>query len=199
VLNANQDAVDDQTVWDPQIRFDRIDDDSPRMRHSVTDASSSFVHYSSSGWQQRGLNPWHSDVDQGYLEGWVQGSIAVSSVPGAIMKVKFRGTGLDLLGDAGTDGGIAALKLDGKDAGSIDTFSPSHIPSSITGDLPDRQVGNWAEVPAIRLWGVQGLTEGEHTLELTVTGLKNQQSLGTAIAVDAIMISDGEVIPWEEK
>jgi hypothetical protein len=57
------------------------------------------------------------------------------------MKVKFRGTGLELLGDAGADGGIAALKLDGKDAGSIDTFSPSHIPSSITGDLPDRHCG----------------------------------------------------------
>jgi hypothetical protein len=43
------------------------------------------------------------------------------------------------------------------------------------------------------------VAEGEHTLELTVTGQKNPDSIGVAIAVDAIMISDGEVIPWEEK
>jgi len=192
VLNRRGDTIDDETVWNPQIVYDRIESAPTRIRLTVTDNSSSRLQYSEGGWQRLGLNPWNSDVDQGYLAGWLQGSVSVSSNPGATMRVKFDGTGIELLGDVGGDGGIAAISLDGKQVARIDTFVPSHVPSSIW-SLPSKRIGHWAAVPPVRLWGTGGLEEGEHTLELLVTGQKNEDSIGSAIGIDAVVVSNGSV------
>jgi hypothetical protein len=108
------------------------------------------------------------------------------------MSAKFHGTGIELLGDVGADGGMATISLDGKAAATIDTFAPSHVPSSIW-SLPSKRVGRWAAVPPVRLWGIQGLADGEHTLEVLATGQKNADSIGTAIGIDAIVVSNGSV------
>jgi hypothetical protein len=192
VLNRNGDATDDETVWSPQVAYEHVDDNAPRTQFSVTDNSSSRLKYSEQGWQRLGLNPWNSDVDQGYLTGWWQGTISVSNSPGATMSLKFHGTGVELLGDVGGDGGIAAITLDGKQIATIDTFAPSHVPTSIWSQ-PSKRVGNWAAVPPMRLWGIQNLADGEHTLELLVTGRRNADSIGSAIGIDAVVVSNGNV------
>jgi hypothetical protein len=87
---------------------------------------------------------------------------------------------------------MAALTLDGKSVATIDTFAPSHVPSAIW-SLPSKRIGRWAAVPPIRLWGIQGLPKGAHTLEVLVTGQKNADSIGTAIGIDAIVVSNGSV------
>ena len=192
VLNRNANSTEDETVWNPQIDYDRIDGSVTRTQIAVTDSGSSRLKYSELGWLRAGLNPWNSDIDQGYLPGWFQGSVSVSSTAGATMSAKFHGTGVELLGDVGGDGGIAAITLDGKPVATIDTFSSSHVPSSIW-SLPSKRVGRWAAVPPVRLWGIQGLASGEHTLEILVTGQKNTDSIGTAIGIDAIVVSNGSV------
>jgi len=191
-LNRNGNSTDDETYWNPQIAYDRIDETVTRTELAITDSGSSRLKYSGPGWQRLGLNPWNSDVDQGYLPGWFQGTVSVSSTAGATMTAKFYGTGIELLGDVAGDGGMAALTLDGKSVATIDTFAPSHVPSAIW-SLPTKRVGRWAVVPPIRLWGIQGLPKGEHTLELLVTGQKNADSIGTAIGIDAIVVSNGSV------
>jgi Melibiase len=191
VLNRNADATDDQTVWNPQIVYDHIDDDLTPTQVAVIDNSSSRLKYSD-GWQRLGLNPWNSDVDQGYKSGWIQGTVSISSTAGATMSMKFHGTGVELLGDVGGDGGIAAITLDGTQIATIDTFAPSHVPSSIWA-LPSKRIGHWSAVPPVRLWGIQNLQGGEHAFEIRVTGEKNVDSIGTAIGIDAVIISNGSV------
>lgn len=108
------------------------------------------------------------------------------------MRLKFRGTGVELIGDTGSDRGIATISLDGKQVATIDAFVPENIywltrahPSPIRG--PSRV----PIVPPIRLWGISGLPDGEHTLELTVGGQKNKESIGTFIGIDALVVLDG--------
>jgi hypothetical protein len=194
VLDRNGDATDDVTVWNPQVVYDRNDGAATRTQFAVTNNGSSRLKYSEQGWQHLGLNPWNSDVDQGYLTSWLQGSISVSTNPGATMSLKFRGTGVELLGDVGGDGGIAAINLDGKPVATIDTFAPSHVPSSIW-SVPSKKIGSWAAIPPVRLWGTQGLEDGEHTLEVLVTGQKNEDSTGSAIGINGVVISNGSVDP----
>jgi len=198
VLNRNGDVTDDDTIWDPQVAYDSIDDTAERTKFSVTDNSSSRLEYSEDGWQRLGLNPWNSDVDQGYLPGWLNGSISVSAMPGSTMTARFHGTGVALIGDVGGDGGIAEISLDGVRVATIDTFVPSHVPSSIWG-LPTKKIGRWSAIPPVPLWGVQNLAQGDHTLQLLVTGRKNEDSTGGAIGFDAIVISDGSVDPHKDK
>ena len=192
VLNRKGDATDDETVWNPQIAYDRIDGAMPPTQFTVTDNSSTRLKYSDKGWQRLGLNPWNSDVDNGYLTGWVQGTVSVSISAGATVKAKFHGTGIDLLGDVGGDGGIANVLLDGTQVATIDTFVPSHVPSSIWSQ-PTKKIGNWAATPPVRLWGIQGLPDGEHTFELQATGQKNEDSIGSVIGIDALVVSNGSV------
>jgi hypothetical protein len=87
-----------------------------------------------------------------------------------------------VIGNRGDDGGIATLNLDGKAAGRIDTFAPVHR-------------SEWPTAPPVRLWGVQGLTDGEHTLELTVTGEKHRDSHGASVGLDALVVLRGPTSP----
>jgi hypothetical protein len=150
------------------------------------------LKYGGEGWQRLGNNPWNSDVDLGYLVGWEQGTISVSATAGATMSAKFHGTGVELIGDVGGDGGIAAIHLDGKQVATIDTFAPSHVPTAIW-SLPTKRIGRWAAAPPVCLWGIQDLADGEHTIEVLVTGRKNDDSIGTAIGIDAVVVSNGSV------
>jgi hypothetical protein len=192
VLNRNGNATDDQTFWNPQVAYERMDDNAPGNQFSFSDNSSTRLKYSGQEWQSLGLNPWNSDVDQGYLQGWLQGTVSVSSSPGATMNLKFHGTGIELIGDVGGDGGIAAISLDGKQVATIDTFAPSHVPASIWSQ-PSKRIGYWAANPPVQLWGIQGLADGEHTFEVLVTGRKNEESAGSVIGIDGVVVSNGAV------
>ena len=174
VVNCNGDAADDDTVWNPQITYERLDGVMERAQREVVDDQSTRLQYTGRGWQAQGAPA----NGTGYLPGRIRGTLSVSGTTGDKVSYKFRGTGIEVFGSTGDDGGIATPSLDGKDVGRIDTFAPA-------------QRSQWATVPPIRLWGVQGLPEGDHTLELTVTGDKNRDSRGTSIGIDAFVVLNG--------
>ncbi len=118
---------------------------------------------------------------EGSLPGRIRGTISTSGTGGDKVSYKFRGTGVEVLGVTGDDHGIADLSLDGKPVGRIDTFVPVDIL------MPKALLA----VPTICLWGTHELQEGEHTLELTVTGEKNPKSTGTLVGIDAIVVLNG--------
>ena len=111
------------------------------------------------------------------------------------MKVTFRGTGISIIGDTGSDRGIAEISLDGKSTGRIDTFVPENFANSSSGDTA--VVAHLAHDvpfdPPTILWGTHGLPDGEHTLELTVTGTKNAKSAGTFIGIDEVVVDGNSV------
>lgn len=171
VVNCQGDAVDDDTVWDPQISYERLDGVLEPVRREIVDDQNTRVQYTGREWQAQG-GPVNG---AGYLPGRILGTLSVSGTGGDKLSYKFRGTGIEVLGDTGNDRGMADVSLDGKPIGRIDTFAPNVS-------------SHWPIVPPIRLWGIQGLSEGEHTLELTVTGEKNPKSAGTAIGIDALVV-----------
>jgi hypothetical protein len=177
VVNCNGDSVDDDTVWNPQITYERVDSTMEHARRDVVDDQSTRLHYAGRGWQAQGM-PANGNGD---LPGRIRGTLTASGNSGDKVSYRFCGTGIEVLGSTGDDGGIAALSLDGKAIGRIDTFAPIDIlvPKALSAVLP------------IRLWGVQGLPDGEHTLELTVTGEKNLKSAGTVIGIDAFVVLNG--------
>ena len=190
VVNDNVNADDDDTVWNPQITYTRIDGGMERVRRSVVDDAGSAVHYSGRGWQEMGIG---ATRDQGYLPGLIKGTMAISGTPGDTMTFKFRGTGVEIMGDTADNRGVARITLDGKDVARIDTFVPEdgRPGPSVDSVMPARLPTLWATLPSKRLWGVQGLTSGEHTVVLTVTGLKNKESAGTFVGIDALVVLNG--------
>jgi hypothetical protein len=199
VANRNADAVDDDLVWDPCITYEG---DPPRPEkapvRTVVDDHSTVVKYSGQGWQASGVTPWGGE--QGYLPGRRRGTLTISGTPGDKLTLRFRGTGIEVIGDTGSDRGIASVALDGKQVGMIDTFVPENAiwsvqehPSSI------REAARVTILPAIPLWGTRSLTDGEHTMELSVTGRKNDASTGTFIGIDALVVLGGSAIDSEAK
>jgi hypothetical protein len=193
VVNCNGDPSDDDTVWNPQIAYDRIDGALRRPARSVTNDNNSRLKYSGRGWQKLGLSLWGGDVDQGYLPGWTQGTLSVSGTAGDGMSFKFRGTGVEIIGQTGSDRGIASITLDGKQVATIDTFVPEDNTSPTVPQVRAGSAALWANVPGTRLWGIQCLDQGEHTLEVAVTGRKNDASIGTFIGIDGVVVLDGTV------
>jgi len=194
VVNCNGDSVDDDTVWDPQITYDRIDNEQKRPSRTITNENSNQLRYSGHGWQELGITPWGGDIDQGYLPGWIHRTLSVSGTAGDKMSVKFRGTGVEIIGQTGSDRGIANIMLDGKQVGAIDTFVPENIPAHTVPQVWASAAALWPNVPPTCIWGIQGLTQGEHTVEVLVAGRKNNESTGTFIGIDAVAIVDGATV-----
>ena len=198
VANCNVDAVDDDLVWAPRITYDGgPDPEKPPMR-TVVDDHSTVVKYSGQGWQTSGVTPWGGE--QGYLPGRYKGTLSVSGTPGDKLAMKFRGTGVEVIGDTGSDRGISTIILDGKQVATIDPFVPENTLWSSQGH--PSSIGEPARLtitPPIPLWGTRNLTDGEHTLEVTVTGQKNKESTGTFIGIDSIEVFGGSAIDPEAR
>src|SRR5581483_7525294 len=178
IVNANVDAVDDETVWNPHITYVRLDETVSPTKQKFIDDRGSEVVFTGTGWQHEGLAPWSSDLDKGYLADRHSGTLSVSGTAGDKVLLRFRGTGIEIIGDTGSNRGMASVQLDGKLAGTIDTFLPANIlaiarahTSSIEEPTP------WAPCPPTRLWGIRDLPLGEHTLELDISGA-NSDSRG---------------------
>jgi hypothetical protein len=193
VVNDNANADDDDTVWNPQITYDQIDTTLERAQRTVIDDANSTVRYTGRGWQELGIG---ATRDQGYLPGLIKGTLAISGIPGDKMTFKFRGTGVEIIGDTGDNRGVASIALDGKTVATIDTFVPEdgRPGPGVDSVTPTRIPTLWATLSSKRLWGVDGLANGEHTLELTVTGLKNKESAGTFVGIDALVILNGNAL-----
>jgi hypothetical protein len=194
IVNHNGDAADDETVWNPKVTYQTAGEVlRPEPRQSMDDLNNN-VEYSGTGWQRRGTPPWAKGAglgeDIGYLQNRYAGTLSVSGTAGDKMTLKFRGTGVRLIGDTGSDRGVAAIKIDGSDMGTIDTFVPENYPNfTVASSSSVREPNNIALTPPTVLWGTSGLRDGEHVIEVTVSGRKNEESTGTYIGIDEIVIT----------
>jgi len=125
------------------------------------DTSPSLVY--SGTWTHAGPSSGYTSGDYDQTESWSQQA-------GASMTVQFTGTAVQWIGPKNTNGGIAAVYLDGNPVASVDTYSPA-------GKL-FQQV----------LYSATGLATGNHTLEIVVTGTKNAASSADTVVVDAINV-----------
>jgi len=98
-------------------------------------------------------------------QAWSGGTAAVASVAAERATFTFTGNAVKWVGKRGPDMGIARVYLDGTLQATIDSYFPSTIQGL--------------------LYSASGLAPGEHRLEIEVTGTKNSQATGQAIAVDA--------------
>jgi hypothetical protein len=124
----------------------------------------------------------------------IRGTLKVSGTPGDKLALKFQGTGVELIGDTGSDRGIASIRLDGRELGTTDAFVPENRYSISAHPSLIREPWNIATEPPIRLWGIEDLDDREHLLEVVVSGRKNKESTGTFIGVDAIVILNGSPV-----
>jgi hypothetical protein len=99
-------------------------------------------------------------------QNWSGTTAAVSSGAAERATFVFTGTSVNWIGKRGPDMGIARVYLDGALQAQVDGYYPSLIQGLV--------------------YSITGLMPGEHRLEIEVTGLKNDQSTGLAVAVDAI-------------
>jgi hypothetical protein len=196
IVNRNGDATDDDTVWDPQVKYlTQRTTIRPQVQKRLDDLDHD-IEYSGGGWQSKGTPPWARGAglgeDIGYLQDRFQGTLSVSGTPGDKMMLRFHGTGVSIVGDTGSDRGVAQIKIDGKDEGSIDTFVPENYPNfTVESSGSVREPENVAVDPPRVLWGTSGLPDGEHMLELIVSGRKNAESTGTFIGIDEVVIAGG--------
>ncbi len=195
VINRNENSVDDDTVWNPQIRY-AVRPQKKRSESQIhLDNVNSAIRYLGKGWQYKGSPPrplgQGIGLDSGYLQDRFKGTLSVSGTPGDKVALSFHGTGIQLIGDTGSDRGIAQIRLDGKDVATIDTFVPENYPFSGGHTSKIREPNNVAINPPITLWAASKLTPGDHTLEVIVTGHRNSESTGTFIGIDELVVEGG--------
>ena len=93
------------------------------------------------------------------------GALATSDAEGAGARIAIHGAGLNYFRSVGPDQGIAALYLDGSLFANVDNYVAS---------------------PAEQSVAAFAIPDGDHLLEIRVSGQKNPSASGTAISLDAI-------------
>src|SRR5437899_1428221 len=104
--------------------------------------------------------------DNGWF-GWSGGNAMESQTPGAQATFAFTGTSVAWLGMRGPDAGIARVYIDGSFVAEVDLYYSD------------------PRIQAI-LFTSPALADGNHTITIEATGLKNPASSGTLVVVDAI-------------
>src|SRR5688572_10396235 len=113
--------------------------------------------------------------------GWSGGSALQSATAGATVSFTFTGTSVRWLGSRGRNMGIAAVSLDGVLVKEVDLF---HRPTDS------------AHMPIVTL---HDLSDGRHTLTITVTGRHNTQSASANIVVDAFEVQPATTVSrWQD-
>lgn len=109
------------------------------------------------------VGPWSVDESSSYSGD----SAHEVDTKGSKLVVTFSGTAVRLIGDRFASGGKASVRIDGKSAGTIDTYASKtdHIAS---------------------LFKREDLKSGTHTLELEVTGTHATASKGSTVRIDRI-------------
>ena len=105
--------------------------------------------------------------------GWSGGAAVESNQPGAMAAFTFTGTSVRWLSSRGRNGGIALVRVDGGEAREVDLFA-----------RPNDEF----HTPAITIYG---LSNGQHTLTIEVTGRKSQEagsSSSAKVVVDAFEV-----------
>jgi hypothetical protein len=102
--------------------------------------------------------------------GWSGGAAMQSTQKGAMAAFTFTGTSVRWLSSRGRDGGIALVRVDGGEAREVDLFA-----------RPNDEF----HTPAVTIYG---LSAGQHTLTIEVTGRKNREASSSSpakVVVDA--------------
>jgi|SoiMethySBSTD1v2_1073268.scaffolds.fasta_scaffold59266_4 hypothetical protein len=104
--------------------------------------------------------------------GWSGGAAMESTQRGAMASFTFTGTSVRWLSSRGRNGGIALVRVDGGEAREVDLFA-----------RPNDEF----HTPAITIYG---LSAGQHTLTIEVTGKKNEVASSPAkVVVDAFEVN----------
>ena len=107
VVNCNLDAVDDDTVWNPQITYERLDG-AWNVRSGISSMTRArgctilVAGASARRAPQRDRLSGRKDLGDAVGKREVRDKVSY----------KFRGTGIEVLGDTGSDHGMADLSLD---------------------------------------------------------------------------------------
>jgi beta-galactosidase GanA len=127
------------------------DDADPALSYSGT-----WTHANAS-------NSNYTNGDYDSTESW-------SQTTGSSMSVTFNGTAVQWIGPKNTNGGIAAVSIDGGTPVDVDTY--------------DSAGKEFQQV----LFSATGLPAGAHTLTITVTGTKNPAATADTVVIDAINV-----------
>ena len=112
----------------------------------------------------------HAGASVGYTSGDYDSTESWSQETGDTMSVTFTGAGVQWIGPKNTNGGIAAVSIDGTQVATVDTYA--------AGGKEFRQI----------LYNATGLADGTHTLTITVTGQMNAASSADTVVIDAINV-----------
>jgi beta-galactosidase GanA len=129
--------------------------------YTYDDTSSALIY--SGTWTHAGPSAGYTNGDYDSTESWSQQA-------GASMTVTFTGTAVQWIGPKNTNGGIAAVSVDGGPATSVDTYDP------------------YGKEFQQLLFSDTGLTAGTHTLTITVTGDKDPAASADTVVIDAINV-----------
>jgi len=132
---------------------------SARKKYGITDDSSPAVSYHGS---------WTTSTWQSLATDYFDGTQHFSSTPGDSASFTFTGSSIEWIGSTNNNHGYADVSIDGGPPATVDGYSP-----------------DW--VKQVTLFKRTGLTSGQHTITITLTGSKNASSAGTYQDVDAFV------------
>src|SRR5215469_5554051 len=135
---------------------------TPATSFTYDDAASALA-YTGTWTHANTSNASYTIGDYDSTESWSQQA-------GATMTVAFTGTAVQWIGPKNTNGGIADVSIDGTQVATVDTY--------------DGAGKHFQQV----LFSTSGLTDGTHTLTITVTGNKDAAASADTVVVDAINV-----------
>jgi len=113
--------------------------------------------------------------------GWSGGAAVQSTTPGATATFHFTGSSVRWIGARGRGMGIATVSVDGGPARQVDLFA-----------RPNDEV----HTPIVT---ISDLSDGPHTLTITVTGQQNGSATGNVVVLDAFDVQPGTTVShWQE-
>lgn len=109
------------------------------------------------------------------LDGAYGGTIRRTRTPGSQLIVRFKGTGVSVIGTKASSYGRSAVAIDGKPVGTIDYYSARTL---------NKQ----------KLFSYSGLANDEHTMTITALKSKSSRSSGYGASVDRIGVTEGTLL-----
>lgn len=118
---------------------------------------------------------WSGEWAKVSLKGAYGGSMRRTRTPGSQVIVRFKGTGISVIGTKASSYGRSEIAIDGKPVGTIDYYSAKTL---------NRQ----------KLFSHSGLADGEHTLTITALKSKNSRSSGYGASLDRVVVTEGSLL-----
>jgi hypothetical protein len=116
-----------------------------------------------------GTGSWADEYTYG---GYLGGTVHYSHTPGSSLSYTFRGTSIAWVGSRNNNHGHASVSIDGGPPVSVDTYGHTFALQQV-------------------LFTKTGLSAGQHTITITVTGQKDPASSGVFQDIDAFIVGGG--------